>query len=212
MKAARKIKASNKLSTRGKHRSTKMFRMIPWESTLERDFIKVLDFDPSIVYYEFQPIRIDYIYQGKQRKYYPDFLVRKTDHKEYIYEVKDSSKIEDENTVLKTQVGIKYCQENNLSYAVVTEKDIRKGYLIDNLDLLSEVRNDSASRRIMVNIISAVKKSVGGISIGHLKKCIPNIDEGELECNIFHLIYTHELQVDIITYPINDQMIVERRI
>lgn len=211
MKAARKIKASNKLSTRGKHNSTKMFRMIPWESTLERDFIKILDFDQSILYFEFQPIRIDYIYQGKQNEYYPDFLVRKSDYKEYIYEVKDSSKIEDKKNVIKTQVGKKYCQENNMSYVVVTEKDIRKGYLIENLDLLSEVRSATVSKKIMTEIISSAKNSVGGISIGQLKECIRDIVEGELECNIFHLIYTHELQADLITYPIDDHLIVKRR-
>lgn len=42
--------------------------MIPWESTLERDFIKRLDFDPTVTSFKFQPLKINYVYQGKKTK------------------------------------------------------------------------------------------------------------------------------------------------
>ncbi|MCH1627418.1 TnsA endonuclease N-terminal domain-containing protein [Ferdinandcohnia quinoae] len=210
MNGSRKIKASNKLSTRGKHRSTKMFRMIPWESTLERDFIKLLDFDQTVTYFEFQPVRIDYAYQGKERKYYPDFLVQKNDSKIYIYEVKAFAKRYDELNIIKFQVGKMYCMENNMKYVVVTEKDIRQGFLIDNLDVLTEIREESISGRVMNEILQKVNDLGGKTSIYELKRNLDHIDEAVLECSIYQLIYIHELYADLISNLINDELIVER--
>ncbi|MFC0414163.1 TnsA endonuclease N-terminal domain-containing protein [Cytobacillus solani] len=210
MKVARKIKASNKLSIRGKHNSTKMHRMIPWESTLERDFIKLLDFDPTVINFRFQPERIDYVYQGKKLKYYPDFLVVKNDMKKYLYEVKAEDKINDEKNKIKFQVGLKYCGARNMKYLVVTEKDIRKGFLIENLDILTEVRPDSVCRKVQQVIIRVLEEMNGRTSIGSLKEIITYFDESEVENNVFYLIYTHQVLTDLITHLINDESIIER--
>ncbi|RBP02057.1 TnsA endonuclease N-terminal domain-containing protein [Rossellomorea aquimaris] len=210
MKGARKIKASSKLSIRGKHNSTKMYQMIPWESTLERDFIKLLDFDPTVVSFKFQPEQINFIYKGKQRKYYPDFLVERNDFEKYIYEVKAFEKIEEDINKLKFQVGIKFCSERNMKYVVVTEKDIRKGFLIENLDVLSEVRQESTSSTVMSEVIRIMEALGGKAKIATLKEKIKPISDGEAENNIYYLIYTHQLSMDLISIPINDESIVER--
>ncbi|MCM3576406.1 TnsA endonuclease N-terminal domain-containing protein [Mesobacillus subterraneus] len=210
MEASRKIKASSKLSFRGKHNSTKMHRMIPWESTLERDFIKLLDYDPTVISYKFQPEKINYVYKGKKRKYFPDFHVLKNDMKEYIYEVKAFEKTEDEENKVKFQVGMKFCSERKMKYVVVTEKEIRKGFLIENLDILSEVRQDSTSRKIMNVVFRTLEKLGGKTNLGTLKKGISQFNEEEVESNIFHLIYTHQLKMDLISAPISDESFVER--
>lgn len=211
MKAARKIKASNKLSTRGKHNSMKMHRMIPWESTLERDFIKLLDFDPTVTHFEFQPIRIDYVFLGRKKKYFPDFLVIKDDLQKYIYEVKAANKVEDETNKIKFQVGRKYCTQNNMKYVVVSEPDIRKGYLIENLDTLSEARPETTSRKVMNKILLTLDELGGKTTIGNIKKSLQSIDQGELENNIYYLIYSHEVGADLESKLINDDQTFIRR-
>ncbi|ESU34065.1 hypothetical protein G3A_03040 [Bacillus sp. 17376] len=210
MKPSRKIKASSKLSIRGKHNSTKMHRMIPWESTLERDFIKRLDFDPTVTSFKFQPLKINYVYQGKKRRYYPDFLVVKNDMKEYIYEVKALEKTEDEVNKVKFQVGMKFCSGRNMKYVVVSEADIREGFLIENLDELSEVRLESTSRKVMYEILRTIESMGGRISKAYLKECLKHINEAEVESNLYHLIYTHQLSMDLISAPISDESIIER--
>lgn len=211
MKAARKIKASSKLSTRGKHNSTKMKRVILWESTLERDFIKLLDFDPDVTYFRFQPLKIEYIYQGKIRKYYPDFLVGKNDMKEYIYEVKAEEKTDDETNKIKFQVGMKYCHEKNMRYVVVSEKDIRKGSLVENLDILSEVREETTSTTIKYEILQTLEHLEGKCSIADLKNLMKDYEEGTIENNLYNLIYTHQISVDLYSNLICDDTIVERK-
>lgn len=210
MKGSRKIKASSKVSIRGKHNSTKMHRMIPWESTLERDFIKLLDYDPTVVHFKFQPQRIDYTYLGKKRKYYPDFHVVKSDMKEYIYEVKALDKIKDETNKIKFQVGMKFCSDRNMHYVVVSEEDIRKGFLIENLDKLTEVRPESTSRKVMFEIIRTLERLGGKIKIATLKESIHQFEEKEVECNIYYMIYTHQLSMDLISAPLGDESFIER--
>jgi TnsA endonuclease N terminal len=211
MKPARKIKASNKLSTRGKHNSSKMLRMIPWESTLERDFIKVLDYDPSIISFDFQPIKIEYYYQGKKRKYYPDFKVKKIDMKEYIYEVKAHSKLNHPTNLIKYQVGAKYCSYNNMKFHVVTEKDIRQGFLIENLDLINEVRADSVGRKEMNDILMVLTTNVKPMKVAELRELCVRINEPAFWCNFLYLLGKQRVQADLISSPINEELVVRRR-
>lgn len=210
MEASRKIKASSKLSIRGKHNSTKMHRMIPWESTLERDFIKLLDFDPTVSSFKFQPEKINYVYKGKKRKYFPDFLVVKNDMEKYMYEVKALEKTDDEANKIKFQVGMKFCSERKMKYVVVTEEDIRKGFLIENLDILSEVRPESTSRKVMYEILRTIEEIGGKAKIATLKESIKQFNEEKVESNIYHLVYTHQLSMDLISAPISDESFVER--
>ena len=49
----------------------------PYESPLERDFYCLLEFDPQVLNYEPQPVRIDYkLTTDRSEEYYPDTLVR----------------------------------------------------------------------------------------------------------------------------------------
>src|SRR5947208_8398615 len=49
----------------------------PFESSLERDFLLLLDFDPDVEFYEEQPVKITYHDdRGRRRTYTPDVFVR----------------------------------------------------------------------------------------------------------------------------------------
>ena len=71
-KTARKIGPKKNLhSFRGKRSSQLNRNSIRWESLLEKDYIKILEFDPCVTSYESQPIKINYYYEGKEREYFP---------------------------------------------------------------------------------------------------------------------------------------------
>ena len=57
----------------GRFPSTKMGRMIAFESLLERDFIYLLDYDPAVEWFEEQPLSIEYVHEAKLLHYTPDF-------------------------------------------------------------------------------------------------------------------------------------------
>ena len=49
----------------GRFPSTKMGRMIAFESLLERDFIYLLDYDPTVDWFEEQPLSIEYQHEAQ---------------------------------------------------------------------------------------------------------------------------------------------------
>src|SRR5947209_18110990 len=67
---------TNRRSMTGLIASRKNDRMTGFESSLERDFLLLLDFDRSVARYEEQPVRIEYAdAAGRRRTYTPDVLV-----------------------------------------------------------------------------------------------------------------------------------------
>lgn len=56
--------------------SRKLDRSTAFESSLERDLFALLEFDPNVVHYEEQPIKIEYLNaESKPRSYTPDILI-----------------------------------------------------------------------------------------------------------------------------------------
>jgi len=67
----------NRRSVTGLLPSRKNGGMVPFESALERDFAMLLEFDPEVVAYEAQPVKLEYAGpDGRARVGYPDFLVK----------------------------------------------------------------------------------------------------------------------------------------
>jgi hypothetical protein len=98
-----------------------------------------------------------------------------------------------------------------MKYIVVTENDIRKGFLIENLDVLTEARPEFTSKKVKQELIRTIEMLGGKVTLGELKTRMKNIGEAEIENNIYHLIYSHQLLVDLIYAPLNDQLLIERK-
>jgi len=204
---ARKIKPSKKVSIRGKHRSQKMSSMIPWESTLERDYLKIAEFDSMITYISAQPISITYLFEGKEKTYFPDFLIKTRDFREYLVEVKPESKKYLSENQIKFQVGMSYAKENGIEFRILSEKDIRKGFLLENLDLLTDSRFEYTDVKIMNRMLDELRKSPGGITIGSFRQ-IMRMEQGEFILNLYYLIYSQKIKADLEREPITNQSLI----
>ena len=68
-----------------------------WESQIERDFIYLLEFDSEVLSYQEQPLRIQYVRDGRVHKYTPDFLVKRANRRQII-EVKPERKAQSEES------------------------------------------------------------------------------------------------------------------
>lgn len=53
--------------------------VVAFESSLERDFILLKNFDETVLNIEKQPVTLEYVHDGRIYKYTPDFLVTYTD-------------------------------------------------------------------------------------------------------------------------------------
>jgi len=120
----------------GKFPSLKMGRLIWWESQIERDYIYLLEFDPAVISYEEQPLRISYYLNGKERRYTPDFLVRKAGKKLIIEVKQEEEALKEENQRLFNIVSA-ICTRDGYEFIVVTDKMIRVQPRLDNIKLLT---------------------------------------------------------------------------
>jgi hypothetical protein len=143
----RKIKISNSALT-GSYSSKKKLLSSDFESSLERDFICLLEFDVNVDTYEEQPLEIIYS-NGKLRSYTPDFLVRYRKDispakwlKDTIFEIKYLEELEKRRNELKPKFDAaeEYASRNELVFKVITETEIRTDYLF-NAKFLSGYRN-----------------------------------------------------------------------
>ena len=64
--------------TMGHFPSLKMQRMVAFTSTIERDYLYLLDYSRDVLAFEERPLTIEYQYQAKMLQYTPSFSVRQT--------------------------------------------------------------------------------------------------------------------------------------
>jgi hypothetical protein len=128
--------------------SKKLNKSIQFESSLEKDFIYLIEFDIKVCSYLEQPIEISYIdSSGKNRKYTPDFLVNYHDkfRKDEIIEIKYESELIEKKDELeaKFESARKYCIANDLVFRVISDTYIRdeKHILLKNIKFLSRYRD-----------------------------------------------------------------------
>jgi len=132
-----------------------------FESTLERDFLALLDFSTEVEHYEVQPIKIEWRDQhGNARSYTPDVLVEfipELNRRPWLCEVKYRSGIKKDWAELhsKFRRGIRCAKQHSWRFRLVTEVEIRTP-LLENVRFLAPFRN----RHISVEHIEAVQAAL----------------------------------------------------
>lgn len=123
----------SKLSLTGTINSVKENRTIEFESSLERDFLYLLEYDDNVISYCEQPIKIFYLVSGREIYYVPDFYVEYKDGRKEIIEVKYSQDLIDNKDIYekKFSVAKSFCEHNNIQFIIKSEIDIRTP-LLDN--------------------------------------------------------------------------------
>lgn len=102
------------LSKYGKHYSPKLDREMLYRSTYERTYMEMLDADPNVAWYEYEPknISISYEYGGMSRLYKPDFFILYTNGEKRLVEVKSTYTVKWERAKAKIDALTKYGKDN----------------------------------------------------------------------------------------------------
>lgn len=147
MESVRSIKYKYS-SLSGKFPSNKNNRTLSFESSLEKDFITLLEFDDDVVEYTEQPVRITYVNKGKKHTYYPDILVKRrsitgnSNSRSTLFEVKYSDHLTKYKAKLdpKFNAAREYSQTVGWEFQIITENEIRTDYL-ENARFLLKYRD-----------------------------------------------------------------------
>jgi len=123
--------------------SSKALGAAQFESTLERDFLALLEFSPEVDRFEVQPLKIEWRdKQGVPRSYTPDVLVEfkgDTGRVPWLCEVKYRADLKKDWTTLhpKFRQGIRVARQRNWRFRLISEVEIRTPYLINIRFLMS---------------------------------------------------------------------------
>ena len=174
-----------------------------FESTLERDFLMLLEFDKTVDSFEVQPIKLEWLNESeKLRSYTPDVLVyyKKGKQPPTLFEVKYRSDIEKNWQVLKPKfkAAIRFCKENNWKFKLITEVEIRTTYLSSVKFLLPFLHQGAANENDMMILDDKLVE----LKVSTPKELIASIysdewNQASLLPTLWYLIASKQIQIDL---------------
>jgi len=135
-----------------------------FESTLERDFLSLIEFSPEVESIEVQPVTINWIdAAGKNRRYTPDVLVHYTKASGRVptlFEVKYRSDLAENWSVLKPKFmkARSFAKKRGWRFKLVTEVEIRTHLLETARFLLPFTRQGPGSEAYMELLDTKLKE------------------------------------------------------
>ena len=89
-------------------------------SSYETRYVELLESDPLVTKFEYEPLTIEYDHDGILKHYTPDFLVFYVDHVELV-EVKPKRMLDFERNPAKFKTARQWCMGEGLAFVIVTE-------------------------------------------------------------------------------------------
>ena len=151
-KKHRKIDVSN-VSLTGAITSVKNNTIIEFESSLERDFIFLLEYNTKVKKYFEQPIIINFYFEDKLKSYVPDFFVEFENGEKQLIEIKYKKDLKDALNLKKFEEAKAFCKQNNIDFKVLTEEDIRTDLLFNAKFLLYYSNPQLKINRVDIEIL-----------------------------------------------------------
>jgi len=147
----------------GRAASVKAEGTAAFESTLERDFITLLEFSCQVKSFEVQPVTINWIDdKGLARRYTPDVLVHysTTDMLPELVEVKYRQDLERYWIDLKPRLkaGIRFARTQGWRFKIISELEIRTPLLNNARFLLPFLRNEPPPEADMDLLFSKLRQ------------------------------------------------------
>ncbi|MDX9694389.1 MAG: TnsA endonuclease N-terminal domain-containing protein [Bacteroidales bacterium] len=129
----------SKISLTGSISSIKNNDSVQFESSLERDFIYLVEFDKKVYRYLEQPFKLFYYQYNSQKYYIPDFYVEFWNGLKQIVEIKYNDDLIANKSIYQKKFNIaeEFCKKNGIEFKILTEKEIRSPKLFNAKFLLS---------------------------------------------------------------------------
>ncbi|KAA3662710.1 MAG: hypothetical protein DWQ04_12670 [Chloroflexi bacterium] len=185
--------------------SLKMCRMVQFESTLERDLIYLLDFDPQVAEFEEQPLKIAYQYEGKGKGYTPDFQAMFTSGQIALLECKPHRFVKKEENQHKFSMAQGWCTARGWRFHVITDKQLRTGYRVQNVKLLTQHARHEVGVEIKGSIFACLANAKRPLTINDVMLAVNPTKPTAVIMPILHMAYHHELYLPLNKDPLNAQ-------
>lgn len=174
-----------------------------YESTLERDFITLLEFDPAISSFEVQPWRIDWEDgTGKPRSYTPDMLVyyKASGCRPMLCEVKyaDELRTNWKEFKPKFKAAVSFAKRQGWRFKLITEKHIRTPKLANAKFLVPFVRRGALANsdtEILLTWLNSLKQTTPDLLLAAISE--DPWQRAALIPSLWYLIGTGKIATDL---------------
>jgi len=191
----------------GRFPSIKMGRMIAFESLLERDFIYLLDFDPSVEWFEEQPLTIEYMHETKPQHYTPDFrLFEAGQH--VLIECKPECLVDTDENRRKFTAAQDWCDKRGWEIRTVTDRQVRSGYRLQNVRLLTQYARQSVDPLLRSRIYAFLQNVQPSRPIREIARTLLPANQAAVTASLLHLVYHHALSLPLDSAPISEDTVV----
>lgn len=176
--------------------SIKMGRMINFESLIERDFIYLLDFEPGVEQFCEQPMTIEYHYEGKKRRYTPDFHVVHSGQ-DLLFECKPKRMVDDPENQLKFEAARRWCSEQGWTFGLVTDERLTANFRVENVKLLTRFARYVVDAEVKGQIFAFLSSATGPIRIAEVMRTLDPETPQRLTIPILHMAFHHEVYISL---------------
>lgn len=185
--------------------------VIPYESSLERDFIIKQEFDNKIIELIPQPASIPFVLNNQTYLYTPDFLVifdKSLNKKGILAEIKPESEWRKNwrKWFSKWKAAYSWANEHNFTFHIFDEVRIRDTCL-DNIKLLNRFKTHFISNGSAIEILKILDNVNQPMAINCLLKHFPSSEHKDINREVLHLLATQLLKTDMQT-PISTSSLI----
>ncbi len=174
-----------------------------FESTLERDFLTLLEFDTAVESFEVQPVTVHWRDElGKERTYTPDVLVyfKSSNYPTMLYEVKYRSELREHWAELKPKfrAALRFARSNGWRFKLITETEVREVRLRNAKFLLPFVKKGPVSEAdmdILDDAIMSLARSTPKDLLAHIYQ--DEWNRARLLPTLWYLIGTRQIAIDL---------------
>jgi hypothetical protein len=183
--------------------SSKAVGPAQFESTLERDFLSLLEFSLEVERFEVQPLKIEWRNeQGTLRSYTPDVLVEfhpDVDRTPWLCEIKYRADIKKHWVELhpKLRRGVHHAKQNGWRFRLITEVEVRTPYLA-NVRFLAPFRFRTIPETSIQRLLDQLRV-VQRTTSSALIQSLAHDAQGQAEWLpvLWHLMARHRIAADM---------------
>ena len=96
-----------------------------------------------------------------------------------------------------------WCQEQGWQFRIVTEQEIRGGYRLQNIQLLTHYARQKIDQAVCSQILSTIRQSGMGLLMKELLQKLSTPVPDLLQGQILHLAYHHQIILPLDEAPIS---------
>ncbi|TNE65434.1 MAG: hypothetical protein EP335_05820 [Alphaproteobacteria bacterium] len=189
---ARKVITRGPIRVVGKFPSLKSGRMLHWESQLERDRFRMLEFDPDVKSFREQPFSLQLEVDGETCRYTPDIEVIRR-NRVVVEEVKPASRLSGYDALFEE--AAKVLAGSGRHFEVHTDESMRQGAYIANITFLLPYRQ-LPIRQNDVDLVAAMVPADDQVPLGRVADALSS--NAAPDWSLWVLLSRHVLAADYV--------------